>query len=93
MKNIPIKKFRLYPIEVPIWKFIDDDTGRVSFSTKVEKNIKDKDTGEYVTKAFLYPDEVAVASVLLAQAAGWISQQVTKPKIDEGDNDEVKKPF
>lgn len=96
----PIKKFKLYPVEVAIWRFVDDDTGRVSFSTKVEKNIKDKETGDYKVKPFLYPEEVSVASTLLAQAAGWIAQQDkrgqakdTESPFPAAQEEEKEKPF
>ena len=94
----PIKKFKLYPVEVAIWRFVDDDTGRVSFSTKVEKNIKDKETGDYKVKPFLYPDEVSVAATLLIMAAGWIAQQDKKLPRDliteaQAETEEKEKPF
>jgi hypothetical protein len=77
MPNAPVKKFRLYPIEVAIWRFEDEETGHPRFSIQVNKSVKDKDTNKYIKKDFLYPNELASVSVLSAQALGWIAEQST----------------
>lgn len=86
--NPPVKKFKLRRVEVAVWSRTDPDDGYVRYSLTVQKSYKDKDTGEYVSSNFLFPEEAAVAAVLLPQALGWISQQSQDKK-----EAAVEKPF
>lgn len=69
----PIYKLKSYPLEVAIWKFVDQETRYPRYSIKLTKRIKDKETGDYVFKPYFNPQETASASVLLAQAASYVA--------------------
>lgn len=88
----PVKRFKLRRVEVAVWAKEDKDDGYIRYSLTVQKSYKDKDTGEYVNSNFLFPEEAAVAAVLLPQALGWISEQDAKTLVVV-EVEEKEKPF
>lgn len=92
----PVHKFKLRGVEVAIWKntVTDKDTGDkiVRYSTSVQKSYRNKETGEYETSRFLFPEELAVLSTLSAQAVAWIAQAGSGVKSEE-QVEEKKGPF
>lgn len=74
-KKGPVKKFKNYPIEVAVWKFLDKESGYPRYSATTQKVIKDKDTGKYKTIPWLNAAEAALTAALLYAAVDWMSDQ------------------
>jgi hypothetical protein len=72
MAKGPVKKFKLRRVEAAVWAKEEDD-GYVRYSISVQKSYRDKETGEWQTTRNFFPEEAALASILIDEAVGWIA--------------------